>query len=148
MTIWGNHSSTQYPDIFHAKVRRPARYGAGGWGRLGGEEFSLGPAAGGRRYRARGASSAASGANAVRRYRKGLVARYAETATGRSMAVAADGSYGTPEGIYCSFPVVTGEWGARRAGLEVNEFSADRIERSTAELVEERESVAYLGLLP
>jgi malate dehydrogenase len=66
-----------------------------------------------------------------------------------SMAIHSDGSYGTPAGVYCSFPVATagGEYQVIQ-GLGVNEFSRERIDRSTSELVDERDSVAGLGLLP
>jgi malate dehydrogenase len=66
-----------------------------------------------------------------------------------SMAASSDGSYGTPDGVYCSFPVSTagGEYHVIE-DLEVNEFSRERIDRSTAELLDERDSVASLGLLP
>jgi malate dehydrogenase len=64
------------------------------------------------------------------------------------MAVSSDGSYGAPEGIYCSFPVTTGQGGYEVVpNLDINDFSRRQVDRSTAELVEERDSVASLGLL-
>ena len=66
-----------------------------------------------------------------------------------SMAVFSEGWYGGPHGVYCSFPVTTGHWNyAVVPGLDINEFSRQQIDRSTAELVDERDSVANLGLLP
>lgn len=149
-TIWGNHSATQYPDIFNARVDgAPALDKVGG--DLGWVKDKMIPTVqqrGAAIIEARGASSAASAASAaidtVRDWSIG-------TAAGdwTSMAVWSDGSYGTPAGIYSSVPVTT----AKREyqiveGLEVNDFSRDRIDRSNKELVEEREAVAALGLLP
>jgi malate dehydrogenase len=149
LSIWGNHSATQYPDIFHAKVDgRPALDCVGGpeW-----VESHLMPTVqqrGAAIIEARGASSAASAAYAamdtVRDWYVGT-----DEGNWTSMAVGSDGSYGAPTGIYCSFPVTTGQWGYTIVpGLDIDDFSRRQIDRSTAELVEERDSVASLGLLP
>ncbi|HMK95983.1 MAG TPA: malate dehydrogenase [Acidimicrobiales bacterium] len=149
MGIWGNHSATQYPDIFHAEVGgRPALDAVGGTAWVEAELIPVVQQRGAAIIGARGASSAASAANAaidtVRDWAAG-------TAAGEwtSMAVWSVGAYGTPEGLYCSFPVTTGGWAYNVVeGLELNDFGRPRVERSVAELVEERDSVSALGLLP
>jgi malate dehydrogenase len=148
MAIWGNHSATQYPDIFHATVD-----GQAALDRVGGTEWvgsHLVPTVqqrGAAVIEARGASSAASAANAavnsVRDWALGT-----PEGDWTSMAVLSDGAYGTPKGVYCSFPLVAGGWHYDIVdGLELNEFSRERILRSTSELLEERGSVEALGLL-
>ena len=147
--IWGNHSATQYPDIFHAKVNgKPALELVGGVGWVEEELIPTVQQRGAAIIEARGASSAASAANAaIDTMRDWVSGTRDEDWT--SMAVFSDGAYGAPEGIYSSFPVTTTAWGYRVVdGLEINEFSLARIARSTAELIEERDSVAALGLLP
>jgi malate dehydrogenase len=149
MTIWGNHSATQYPDIFHARVNgHSALAEVGGVDWVEKELIPTVQQRGAAVIEARGASSAASAASAA-------VDTVRDWASGTreddwtSMAVFSDGAYGAPEGVYSSFPVTTGGWAYQVvAGLEVNEFSLPRIARSTAELIEERDSVAALGLLP
>ena len=97
---------------------------------------------------ARGASSAASAATAALGSMRDWVLG---TSPGdwTSMAVHSKGSYETPEGVYCSFPVTTAAGDYRIVDdLEINEFSRERIDRSTAELVDERDNVLSLGLLP
>jgi malate dehydrogenase len=148
MTIWGNHSTTQYPDLFHCEVGGRQAYEAVGdheW-----VESTFIPTVakrGAAIIEARGASSAASAANAaidhVRSWALG-------TADGDwvSMAVPSDGSYGVPEGIISSFPCTCadGEWSIVQ-GLEIDDFSRARIDASAAELVEERDAVRELGLI-
>jgi malate dehydrogenase len=148
MTIWGNHSTTQYPDLFHCEVGGRQAYEAVGdheW-----VESTFIPTVakrGAAIIEARGASSAASAANAaidhIRSWSLG-------TPEGDwvSMAVPSDGSYGVPEGIISSFPCtcVDGEWSIVQ-GLEIDEFSRARIDASAAELVEERDAVRDLGLI-
>jgi malate dehydrogenase len=149
VSIWGNHSATQYPDIFHAKVgTRPALEAVGGLDWVEKEMIPTVQQRGAAIIEARGASSAASAATAAIGSVRDWVLGTRE-GDWTSMAVHSDGSYGTPEGVYCSFPVTTagGEYQVIQ-GLDVNEFSRERIDRSTAELVEERDSVAGLGLLP
>jgi malate dehydrogenase len=148
MTIWGNHSSTQYPDIHHAKVDGENARDAvddDAWIR---DEFI--PRVAGRGaeiIEARGASSAASAANAAIDHVRDWVLG---TPSGNwtSMAIPSDGSYGVPEGIISSFPVTCadGEYSIVE-GLEIDEFSRERIDASAAELMEERQAVADLGLV-
>jgi malate dehydrogenase len=149
LAIWGNHSATQYPDIFHAKVEgRPALDAVGGLDWVEKELIPTVQQRGAAVIEARGASSAASAASAaldtVRDWALG-------TSDGdwTSMAVWSHGGYGTPEGVYSSLPLRTSAWSYEVVeGLEINEFSRERIDRTTAELLEEREAVASLGLLP
>lgn len=148
VAIWGNHSATQYPDIMHAKVAgQPALEAVGG---LAWVEKELIPAVqqrGAAVIEARGASSAASAANAAIATVHDWVLG-TEPGDWTSVAVSSDGSYGTPKGVYCSFPTTAagGEYHVVE-GLEIDEFSRERIDKSTAELVEEREAVGSLGLL-
>ncbi len=148
MTIWGNHSATQYPDIFHAEVE-----GANAAERVGDQEWvenTFIPTVqkrGAAIIEARGASSAASAASATvdcaREWLQGT-----KQGDWTSMAVLSDGSYDVPEGIVSSFPVTTtnGDW-AIVQGLEIDDFSRGRIDASTAELSEERATVTDLGLI-
>lgn len=152
VTIWGNHSATQYPDVFHARIGgRPALERLGGTEWVEKELIPTVQQRGAAIIEARGASSAASAANAavdcVRDWFLG-------TAPGdwTSMAVWSDGpdsSYGAPEGIFTSLPVTAGGKSYQTVtGLDVNDFSRQRIDKSNSELLEERESVLGLGLLP
>ncbi len=148
MTIWGNHSSTQYPDLFHAEVGGvPAAEAVGDPAWLESTFIPTVQQRGAAIIEARGQSSAASAANAAIDHVRDWVLG---TPAGDwvSMAVASDGSYGVPEGLISSFPVTTeaGEWSIV-AGLEIDEFSRARIDASAAELAEERDAVAELGLL-
>lgn len=148
LTIWGNHSATQYPDLSHATVAgRPALevVGDDAWVR---DTFIPTVAKRGAAIiEARGASSAASAANAaidhVHTWVHGTPA-----GDWTSAGIVSDGSYGVPEGLISSFPV-TSEGGSWRIvqGLDVDEFSRGRIDASVAELVEERDAVQALGLL-
>jgi malate dehydrogenase len=148
MTIWGNHSATQYPDIFHAEIggKNAAEVvNDQAWV----EDYFIPTVAkrGAAIIDARGASSAASAAsatcNAARDWLHG-------TPEGDwvSMAVVSDGSYGVPEGLVSSFPVTTsgGSWEIVQ-GLEIDDFSRARIDASTAELADERDAVTELGLI-
>lgn len=148
MTIWGNHSATQYPDIFHAKVRGENAAGVvsdQAW--LEGEFIPTVQKRGAAIIEARGASSAASAANAAIDHIHDWVLG---TPDGDwvSMAIPSDGSYGVPEGIISSFPV-TCSGGAYQVvqGLEIDEFSRGRIDATVAELGEERAAVVELGLV-
>jgi malate dehydrogenase len=148
LTIWGNHSATQYPDIFNARVGgRNAAEVVSDQAWLENEFIPTVQKRGAAIIEARGASSAASAANAAIDHVRDWVAG---TAPGEwvSMAVPSDGSYGLPEGIICGVPVSTAD-GAYSIveGLEIGEFSRARIEASAAELVEERDAVRDLGLL-
>jgi malate dehydrogenase len=148
MTIWGNHSTTQYPDLFHAEVGGRNAYKAvddHAW--IDGTYIPSVAKRGAAIIEARGASSAASAANAaidhIRDWTLGTPA-----GDWVSMAIPSDGSYGVPEGIISSFPC-TCENGAYRIvqGLEIDEYSRKMIDASAAELVEERDAVAELGLI-
>jgi malate dehydrogenase len=148
MTIWGNHSATQYPDIFHAKVRgqdAPSVVDDLAW--VENEFIPNVQQRGAEVISVRGASSAASAANAAINHVHDWVLG---TPAGDwvSMAVPADGSYDVAEGVISSFPCTcaNGEW-ATVQGLEINDFSRERIDRSVAELREEREAVEGLGLI-
>jgi malate dehydrogenase len=148
MTIWGNHSATQYPDIFQARINGESaaeKVNDQNW--LETEFIPTVQKRGAAVIEARGASSAASAANAaighVRDWTLG-------TPEGDwvSMAIPSDGSYGVDEGLISSFPC-TCSAGAYRVvhGLEPNDFSQSRIRTSVDELKEEREAVAGLGLV-
>ena len=144
LTIWGNHSATQYPDVFHATVAgRPATELVDeAW--LDSEFIPTVAKRGAAIIEARGASSAASAANAAIDH----VYDWVNGTEWTSAAIPSDGSYGVPEGLISSFPVrsVDGRWEIIQ-GLEVGEFSRTRIDASVAELVEERDAVQKLGLI-
>ena len=147
LSIWGNHSATQYPDVFHATVGgRPApELVDQAW--LESDFLPKVQQRGAAIIEARGASSAASAANATVDHMRDWVHGTAED-DWVSMSVPSDGSYGVPEGIISSFPCTVTD-GAYRIvqGLDVNDFSRGKIDASTAELVEEREAVRSLGLI-
>jgi malate dehydrogenase len=149
MTIWGNHSATQYPDVFHAEVGGKPAFEAVGrdqaW--LEGDFIPTVRQRGAAIIKARGLSSAASAANAavdhVRSWALG-------TPEGDwvSMGIPSDGSYGVPEGIMSSFPVTCRDGRYEIVqGLDIDGFSQARIDASTQELVDERDSVKDLGLI-
>jgi malate dehydrogenase len=148
MTIWGNHSATQYPDIFHAQIGgRPAAEAVGDRAWLESDFIPTVQQRGAAIIAARGASSAASAASAaVDHVRDWMLG----TADGDwvSMAVPSDGSYGVPEGIISSFPCTAknGDY-AIVQGLEIDDFSRARIDASAKELQEERDAVQALGLI-
>ncbi|HEX2578054.1 MAG TPA: malate dehydrogenase [Aquihabitans sp.] len=148
MTIWGNHSATQYPDLFHAEVGgKVAAEVVGDQGWLEGTFIPTVQKRGAAIIEARGASSAASAANAAIDHVRDWVSG---TPSGDwvSMAVPSDGSYGVPEGLISSFPCTTsgGRWEIVQ-GLEIDDFSRGRIDASVAELAEERDAVAELKLI-
>ncbi|MFL6024903.1 MAG: malate dehydrogenase [Marmoricola sp.] len=148
VTIWGNHSATQYPDLFHAEIGgRGAAEVVGDQAWV--EDYFIPTVAkrGAAIIDARGSSSAASAASATcDAARDWLHGTPADDWV--SMAVVSDGSYGVPEGLVSSFPVTTsnGDWSIVQ-GLEIDEFSRGRIDASTAELAEERDAVTELGLI-
>ena len=148
MTIWGNHSATQYPDLFNCQVGgQSAAEAVGDQGWIADEFIPAVQQRGAAIIEARGLSSAASAANAAIDHVHDWVHG---TAPGDwvSMAVPSDGSYGVPEGLISSFPCTTanGEWSIVD-GLELNEFSQSRLDATVAELAEERDTVAELGLI-
>jgi malate dehydrogenase len=148
MTIWGNHSATQYPDVYHAEIDgKPAAEVVNDQAWIEHEFIPTVQQRGAAIIEARGASSAASAANAaldhVRDWALGSPAD-----DWVSMAVCSDGSYGVPEGLISGFPVTTKarEWSIVQ-GLDLDSFSRSRLDATVAELVEERDAVAELGLL-
>ncbi len=148
MTIWGNHSATQYPDIFHAEIGgKNAAEVVGDQGWIEDTFIPTVAKRGAAIIDARGASSAASAASATCDAARDWLNGSAE-GDWVSMAVVSDGSYGVPEGLVSSFPVTTsaGEWSIVQ-GLEIDDFSRARIDASTAELAEERQAVTELGLI-
>ncbi|MGH3391461.1 MAG: malate dehydrogenase [Actinomadura sp.] len=148
LAIWGNHSATQYPDIFHAEVDgRNAAEAVNDEAWLRDTFIPTVAKRGAAIIEARGASSAASAAGAAIDHVYTWVDGTPEGAW-TSAAVVSDGSYGVPEGLVSSFPVVAKDGRFEIVqGLEINEFSRKRIEASVAELTEERDAVRDLGLL-
>lgn len=145
MTIWGNHSATQYPDFYNAQIDNKSAADVikdEGW--LQNEFISTVQQRGAAIIKARGLSSAASAANAV----IGSVRSLTEETPGddwHSVAVCSDGSYGADQGLISSFPIRCrgGKWEIVQ-GVPINEFSRDKIDRSIAELREEKSLVAEL----
>lgn len=142
MTIWGNHSATQYPDVFHVRVDGAPVDVPGDW--LADTFIPEVQHRGTAIIKARGASSAASAASAAIDHMRDWVLG---TRDGDwvSMAIPSDGSYGTPEGTMYSFPVTCrgGDYQIVR-DLENNDFSRERIAATGRELAEEREAVSHL----
>src|SRR5215217_1466562 len=145
LAVWGNHSPTMFPDLFNAKVKgeRAVDQVAMDWyeneyiprvGKRGAEIID-----------ARGASSAASAANAAIDH----VRDWVQGSSGlRSMAVRSNGQYGVEEGLISSFPVrLSGRSYAIADGLEVDDFARGKIDATVGELKEERDSVRELGLI-
>jgi malate dehydrogenase len=148
MTIWGNHSTTQYPDLFHCQVGgRTADEAVGDHDWIDGTYIPAVAKRGAAIIEARGASSAASAANAAIDHIRDWTLGTAE-GDWVSMAVPSDGSYGVPEGIISSFPCTcaNGEYTIVQ-GLEIDDYSRGKIDASAAELVDERDAVAELGLI-
>ncbi len=148
MTIWGNHSATQYPDIFHAEIGgRSAAEVVDDQAWLEGDFIPTVQQRGAAVIGARGASSAASAAAAaIDHVRDWVGGTPADDWV--SMSVPSDGSYGVAEGIISSFPVTCagGAW-AIAGDLDIDDFSQARIAASAAELVAERDTVAARGLI-
>ena len=147
MTIWGNHSTTQYPDLFHTEVsgRVAADLVEREW--LTDTFIPTVAKRGAAIIEARGASSAASAASAALNH---VFVWVNGTPEGdwTSVALPSDGSYGVPEGLVSSFPAISrgGKWEIVQ-GLSIDEFSRARIDASVAELREESDAVAALGLV-
>ncbi|MGH1504835.1 MAG: malate dehydrogenase [Acidimicrobiales bacterium] len=148
MTIWGNHSTTQYPDLFHCEVNgQNAAELVNDEAWLADTYIPTVAKRGAAIIEARGASSAASAANAA-------IDHVRDWALGTpegdwvSMSVISDGSYGAPEGIVTSVPATCagGDFSIVQ-GLEINEFSQTRMQASWDELVAERDTVKELGLI-
>ena len=146
MTIWGNHSSTQYPDFYNAKIGgRPATEVITDHDWLKGEFISTVQKRGAAIIEARGASSAASAANAVV---DTVVSLTTPTREGdwHSVAVVSNGEYDAPEGLIVGYPIRTaadGSWSIVE-GVELNEFGREKFTTSLRELEEEREAVSGL----
>jgi malate dehydrogenase len=148
MTIWGNHSATQYPDLFHAEVKgqnAAAMVNDQTW--LENDFIPTVQQRGAAIIEARGLSSAASAANAaidhMRNWALGTPA-----GDWVSMAIPSDGSYGVAEGLISSFPVTcSGGTYEIVQGLDIDDFSRGRIDASVTELGEERDAVRDLGLI-
>jgi malate dehydrogenase len=148
MTIWGNHSTTQYPDLVHCEVE-----GKSAWELVNDRDWIDADyipkvaKRGAEIITARGASSAASAANAAIHHMRDWVNGTPE-GDWVSMGVPSDGSYGVPEGLVSSFPCVVrdGKWHIVQ-GLEIDEYSRTKIDVSVAELEDERAAVSELGLI-
>ena len=148
MTIWGNHSTTQYPDLFHCEVGGRNAYEAVGDHEWVADTFIPSVAKRGAAIiEARGASSAASAANAAVDHIRSWALGTPE-GDWVSMGIPSDGSYGVPEGIISSFPCVCkdGQYEIVQ-GLEIDDFSRSKIDASAAELADERQAVTELGLI-
>jgi malate dehydrogenase len=149
MTIWGNHSATQYPDVFHAEVAGKSAWQAVGQdqGWLENDFIPTVQQRGAAIIKARGLSSAASAANAAIEHVRSWALGTPE-GDWVSMAVPSDGSYGVPEGLISSFPCTTAGGGYSIVqGLDLDEFSRGRVDASVAELADERDAVSELGLI-
>jgi malate dehydrogenase len=148
MTIWGNHSATQYPDLFHALVSgQNAAELVNDQSWLETNFLPTVQQRGAAIIEARGASSAASAANATIDHMRDWVLGTPED-DWVSMAIPSDGSYGVPEGLISSFPCTTS---GRRyqivQGLDIDDFSRTKIDASVAELADERDAVMALSLI-
>jgi malate dehydrogenase len=144
MTIWGNHSATQYPDVFHAKVSGAPAMDLVDQAWLESDFIPVVQQRGAAIIKARGASSAASAANAAIDHMR----TWALGTNGNdwvSMAVYSDGSYGIEKGLIYSFPVrcKNGDWEIVQ-GLEINDFSRAKMQATETELKEERDGVKHL----
>jgi malate dehydrogenase len=148
MTIWGNHSATQYPDIFNAEIRgRNAAEVVDDQQWIENDFIPTVAKRGAAIIEARGSSSAASAASATIDAARDWLQGSAE-GDWVSMAVYSDGSYDVPEGLMYSFPVTTGngDWEIVQ-GLDVNDFSREKMKATADELTEERDAVDNLGLI-
>ncbi len=148
MTIWGNHSVTQYPDLFHCEVSGKSAYelvGDHDW--YAHTYIPKVAKRGAEIIEARGASSAASAASAA-------IDHMRDWALGTpagdwvSMAIPSDGSYGIPEGLVYSYPCVCKDGDFEIVqGLDINEFSRSKMDATAKELADERDAVLQLGLI-
>ncbi len=142
--VWGNHSSTQYPDLHYAKVK-----GQDALDLVGSDWFEdyfipTVQQRGGKIIKARGQSSAASAANAALCHMK-TWALGTDEGDWVSMAIVSDGSYGIEKGLIFSFPVTVSEGQIKIVlGLDINEFSREKLRSTEAELIEERDAIKHL----
>jgi malate dehydrogenase len=148
VTIWGNHSTTQYPDLVHAKVS-----GRSAWDAIDDEAWIKDEfiprvqKRGAEVIETRGASSAASAANAAIDHMRDWVLGTPE-GDWVSMSVPSDGAYGVEEGLISGFPCTCSGGECKLVeGLDINDFSRERIDASVDELKGERDAVKELGLL-
>jgi malate dehydrogenase len=145
LAIWGNHDDSMYPDLYNTMVggRSAAEQVEESW--ITDEYIPTVAKRGGAIIKARGASSAASAANATIDHMHDWLNGTDEWV---SMSVPSDGSYGVTEGVVSSFPctVSGGEWSIVQ-GVDLNDFSRDRIAASVARLESERDQVRDLGLI-
>ena len=148
MTIWGNHSATQYPDLFHAQVGgRNAAEAVGDQQWIEDTFIPTVAKRGAAIIEARGSSSAASAASATIDHARDWL-RGSPEGDWVSMAVRSDGSYGVEEGLISSFPVTTRDGSYEIVqGLDIDDFSRGRIDATVAELSEEKAAVTQLGLI-
>ena len=144
MTIWGNHSATQYPDLYHARVAGESAIDMVDQEWFENEFIPTVQQRGAAIINARGSSSAASAANAAIAHMRTWALGTAEN-NWTSMGVFSDGSYGIAEGLIYSFPCicVNGDWIIVK-GLDINEFSRTKMIASEKELLEERDAVDHL----
>jgi malate dehydrogenase len=144
MTIWGNHSATQYPDLHHAKVDGQSAIDMVDQDWYENQFIPTVQQRGAAIINARGASSAASAANAAIAHMRTWV-KGSESGDWVSMGVYSDGSYGISEGLIYSFPCIceAGDWKIVQ-GLDINSFSRDKMSATEQELTEEKEGVAHL----
>jgi malate dehydrogenase len=146
MGVWGNHSPTMYPDLFHAQIRGERAVDVVDDMEWVEDEFLPGVGTRGAAViEARGSSSAASAASAAIDHMGDWVSGNVDWV---SMGVPSDGSYGIPEGLICGFPCICtdGEWEIVK-GLEIDDFSRAKIDASVAELVSERDTVTSQGMI-
>lgn len=145
MAIWGNHSATQFPDFYHTKIGQQAAVdviGDEAW--LKGDFITTVQKRGAAVIKARGASSAASAANAAIDTIRGIITP-TPGGTCFSAAIASDGSYGVEEGLISSFPLTSdGSQVSIVQGLTHNDFAREKIDASIAELKSERDMVKDL----
>ena len=146
MGVWGNHSPTMYPDLFHAQVGdKTAAEVVDDMAWIENDFLANVGKRGAAIIEARGSSSAASAANAAIDHVNDWVGGSEDWV---SMGIPSDGSYGIPEGLICGFPCVCtdGEWKVIE-GLEIDDFSRAKIDASVAELTDERDTVKGQGLI-
>ena len=144
MTIWGNHSATQYPDLHHTKVAGQTAIDLVDQDWFENDFIPTVQQRGAAIISARGASSAASAANAAIAHMRTWALGTAE-GDWTSMGIYSDGSYGIAEGLIYSFPCVCkdGEWEIVQ-GLSINDFSRAKMQATETELSEERDAVQHL----
>jgi malate dehydrogenase len=145
VAIWGNHSATQYPDFYNAKINgKPAMAAIPDEAWLKGEFISTVQQRGSAIIKARGSSSAASAANAVVDSVRSII-EPTPSGNWHSLCLCSDGSYGIEKGLICSFPVRSDGEGLQIVqGVSINEFSRAKIDATVNELKEERAMVADL----